>query len=198
MTYDDEELRSVTLVPPTGRLTINGNVPTIVAGTCVAPDWYNDALDQSKLSGRDALRREIVFVACFLESYIYEWAQSELIHDVNFLIEKIPPYKANGEQARIPSLLPKWKQFPGVVFSKHGRVAPELDLSDLKTLIIYRDGLLHATVSKMYIANEGNLSYPEPSLLDLDKIQNGWALSVAVTLVKELHRQYGTPVPRYL
>jgi hypothetical protein len=161
--------------------------------------WFHDAVRETE--GRDGIhstRREIVFAACFLESYLFEWARG--ICGINLINAYFPPKSRFEQDHRFQrTLKDKWKFVPQEL---HGDrfipEAPDLDLSELGMLVVYRNGLLHARASRPFTDDLSKESRPVPAPGELKKIRHGWACSVAKKLVLKLHEDLQTEAPGYL
>jgi hypothetical protein len=170
-------------------LRLTALAPTIWQYANLSEPWYRDAVREAQGKDTDSTRREIVFVACFLESYIFEWTRSISIGGLN----KYFP------AARKRSLKEKWKEVPAELYvDKIIPVRPALDLSELATLVKYRNGLIHAQASRPSNADVDDASKPVPALGELDRIAHGWAQGVAKMLLLQLHDQLKTAPPGYL
>jgi hypothetical protein len=137
-----EETNDQTLNPQTIEMTIRVPEPSLWLSENYAPFWFADALHEAR-NGTDhhATRREIIFVTCFLESFIFEWARTKLrnLEDLN---THFPPRKRR-------KLNYKWKLIPIDLYN-NGELPskPQLDLTRLNTLVDYRNGLVHARASR--------------------------------------------------
>ncbi len=155
-------------------------------------DWYNDSLREAKTgSNPDSIRREILFSSCFLESYIFEWARGLIqIEELDVYFPSKPPYR---------SLKDKWKNIPEQLY-KGGKISnvPSLDLSDLRQLITYRNGLVHAKSSRPVSDTQSDVTMGFPTKDHLRQVGPGWAIRIAHDLVDKLHTELGTPIPDYL
>jgi hypothetical protein len=158
-----------------------------------APSWFTDALGEAT-SGKppDPARREIVFATCFLESYIFEW-----VHDLRgaVLNDYFPPKKRFKDDPRYRrSLEDKWKCVPEELFD-------DKVLRIKRLLVKYRNGLVHAAASRPVIAGQRQTEAEKrtPPLGKMhDPKTKGWALTIAVDLVRDLHKQLGTKEPPHL
>ena len=87
--------------------------PTIWQHVSFAKFWYQDTVAEAQgRDGEHSKRREIVFAACFLESYIFEYVRD---------------FKANDLDARFPagqsrSLVDKWRDIGTWHLSQIGTV----------------------------------------------------------------------------
>ncbi len=165
------------------------SAPTVWISANFAESWYCDAQHESGGSDEHAVRREILFSACYLETYIFEWVRNININLVNTYF---PP----GKTQRLKD---KWKEIPRRLY-EDGVVPrrPSLDLSELGTLIHYRNGLVHASASRPSTSDQPQDQRPVPAIDQLKKIPHGWAIGVATKLVRELHRELALEPPVYL
>lgn len=93
----------------------------------------------------------------------------------------------------------KWKKVPKELY-RDGRinVKPKLDLSQLRKLLEYRHGLIHASASRPFTKAQPPEERPFPRKEDLKAVEPGWATRVAFELVASLSHQLGEPKPDYL
>ena len=191
--------KSVVVRPEPAVVKASVGRPTVWLSDNFAEDWYKDALAASEAGkGVDARRQEILFAACFLESYIFEWARRSLqIEEINDFFPTSPRFDRDPRFRR--GLKEKWKKIPQELFDA-GKVdtKPNLDLSDLGVLIKHRNGLVHATSSRPATESQPKETKPFPTKDDLKELSPGWALGLAVNLIMELHRELGTAPPEYL
>ena len=180
------------------ELRIEGHAPTVWQHANFAGDWYQDAAREAQgLDGRHSKRREIVFAASFLESYIFEWVRQHWFERINDLFP--PASRFKNDPLYRAGLKEKWSLVPSELH-KLSLIAetPSLDLSDLGTLVVLRNGLLHARASRPATAGQVDAERPRPALTELEAIEHGWALGVARRLVTKLHAELGTAPPSYL
>ena len=188
-----------TTIPLTGQqLTITGHAPTVWQHASFAEHWYRDT--QHEAQGREgdhSTRREIVFAASFLESYIFEWVRQHWFERVNDYFPPTPRFEK--DPLFRASLKDKWRMVP-VELHRAGHLtqAPSLELADLGMLVVLRNGLLHARASRPWTSGQSDAAQPKPAVGELGTIQHGWALGVAKALVMQLHLQVGSPPPSYL
>lgn len=177
----------------TKQLSLVALVPTIWQHANFSDRWYLDLVGEAGgAAGQDSKRKEIVFAASFLESYIFEWARS--VCRLDGLNQYFPP-----NPRRFRTLTEKWAQVPAELFrDKVIATRPQLDLSQLGTLVKYRHGLIHAQASRPMNSDLPDEAQPVPALGELDRLKHGWAHGVAKKLVLELHQQLGTVPPDYL
>ena len=175
--------------PKPDAMSMDTSDPTVWISANFAGSWYRDAQHEAEGSDEHAVRREILFSACYLETYILEWVRSIKI---NLVTTYFPPGKTR-------SLKAKWEKIPrqlhadGVVSRR-----TSLDLSELGTLISYRNGLVHARASRPSTSDQPHDHKPVPPIDKLKEIPHGWAIGVATTLVRELHLGLGSEPPDYL
>lgn len=172
--------------------------PTLSVAANYSEDWYADACAEvNDNANRNNKRREIVFSACFLESYIYEWVRKcGANYTINFFNDTAK--NADGK-FYTKGLKNKWKYIPPVMASELGvEKGLKLDLSELGTLIALRNGFVHAAASKLYNSFTEKKDQPVPTPEQLDQVKSGWAVSVAENLVISLHDQINSNAPGYL
>ena len=174
------------------------STPTLSVAANYSEDWYTDACAEvSNSANSNNKRREIVFAACFLESYIYEWVRN---YGANYIIKYFSTTAKNADgKCYTRKLKNKWKYIPPEMAKELG-VAKDvkLDLSGLGTLIVLRNGFVHAATSKLYNAFTVKEAQPVPSQEQLGLIKSGWAASVAENLIISLHEQIDSNAPGYL
>jgi hypothetical protein len=172
--------------------------PTVWVSDNFAQDWFADALTEARGSGIHAIRREIIFACCFAESFIFEWSQRLLQIEE---IERFFPTKRgtppNPRYRR--ELVEKWTRLPKELCDagKTTRV-PKLDLTDLRKLVRYRNGLIHAAASRPKTEVQPLETVPVPTKEDLARITPGWAVGLVEKLVRDLHSELNVAPPPYL
>ena len=175
--------------------------PTLWRAENFAEDWLDDAVNASSIDGIGGRRREIVLSVCFVESYLFEWTRRQVsVEELNDFFP-VSSHTATGKKNpnyRRP-LKRKWKKVPRELFdAKKIGSRPNLDLSMLGTLITYRDGLVHAAASRHDTFDRKHKSTVRPTKEDLGDLKPGWAVSIVVDLVRDLHRQLGQDLPTYV
>ena len=171
--------------------------PDIVRDVTPAERWFRvAAVEAAGTEGHNSTRKEILFAASFLESYIFEWTRS---HAVERLDEYFPPMPRFQIDPRFKRMLKnKWKQIPAELYAdKIIPVCPQLKLQPLGKLVKYRRGLIQTRARRRATVGMKKAA-PVPAFGELDLIGHGWALDVVEKLVSELHNQLGTPPPSYL
>ncbi len=180
------------------ELKFECHAPTVWQHASFAEDWYHDARREAQgLDGRHSKRREIVFAASFLESYIFEWVRLHWFEKVNTFSP--PASRFKNDPLYRAGLKEKWSYVPPELHraSLIPRV-PSLDLSDLGTPVVLRNGLLHARASRPATGGQVDAERPRPAVGELDSLDHGWPLGVAIELVKKLHADLQTTPPSYL
>jgi hypothetical protein len=165
-----------------------------------AKTWFTDALREARsgpqVPHRDALRREIVFAVCFVESFLVEWTRDAALkgrfHDLS---RYFPPDDRRGIRKR-------WKE---VIRDLHHdgllRSRPDFGTTvwtDFCRVIDYRDGLIHASMSRPESPDLPPGEVPSPSAEDLGREERGFAVRRVVALVRQLHGWAGTTPPAWL
>ena len=69
---------------------------------------------------------------------------------------------------------------------------------DFRTLVDYRDGLVHARASRPNTDLPGHDEKPIPSKNTLDQLPAGWTVRVVIKLIRRLHEAAGTSTPAWL
>jgi hypothetical protein len=160
-----------------------------------AASWYNDALAEARRAKGDidARRREIVFAACFLETYLFEWTNS--LVGPRAVDKYLPLGFRDGIRER-------WKRVIKDLESDNkigGKPSfGGTDWVEFITLVAYRDGLVHAHASRPTSDSEPNAIPPVPSPVDLRDMEPGWPVRVVADLVRSLHAAVGSELPRWL
>jgi len=184
---------------PTAQIRVTAHAPTLWISANFAELWFRDAVREAEASdGQHSTRREIVFAASFLESYIFEWARQICgLERINDYFPPKPRFKSDRRVQR--PLKDKWKFVPRELCDD-GLIskAPDLDLSELGVLVEFRNGLLHARASRPSTESLSKEFQPVPAPGQLENIGHGWACGVAKRLVLKLHVDLQTPAPKYL
>ncbi|MDY7041405.1 MAG: hypothetical protein SVX38_11130 [Chloroflexota bacterium] len=194
---EKREQEAPTVVPMNVlELKVKANAVNVLSAANLAKDWFADAVNEAQSETEDAIasvRREIVFVVCFAESYIFEWAR-----DVAGMGE-VTKYFVKKDN-RWEKLKVRWKEVPLRLFEEglvKTETEPRIDWGDMGVVTTYRHGLVHGAAS-IPVGLEDEREKPEPTLNDLNKKGQGWALGVVLDLVKQLHDKTQTPMPDYL
>ncbi len=170
--------------------------PTAWHASNFAEAWLRDAVAEISIETIDARRREIIFAVCFTESYIFEWARMKLTPTE---VDTYFPTDSRDPNYRRP-LLKKWVEVPRELASDDIiRERPTLDVSDLGRLVDYRNGLVHAESSRPEPIGGPPIERKAfPTTSDLAELEPGWATTIVVNLVKQLHDQIGEDPPKYI
>jgi hypothetical protein len=187
----------ITPMPRTSALiTVD---PTVWWADSFAQDWFADALREAR-TGIDlgAIRREIIFAACFAESYIFEWARSKI--PIEELTNYFPPCpRRTGDPQYRRRLQDKWKEIPKELFKDQKiPAAPNLKVRSFAKLLQYRNDLVHAAAGRPVTDAQPKETTPVRHKKMLRTPGPGWAVKIVADLVTDLHRQVGDPVPDYL
>jgi len=171
--------------------------PTVWISHSFAPEWYEDALNEANAgTGHRSRRREILFAVCCVESYLFEWVRDEAL---NRQFSDLPKYFPYDDRRGIRE---RWKEVLRAVHSD-GLIKdlPEFGKSywaEFRSLVDYRNGLLHGKSSRPHTDILEDDQGPLPSKDDLDEIEAGWAVQVIAQLIVELHVVAGTAKPDWL
>lgn len=163
-----------------------------------APDWFNDALQETKRSDQDigTRRREILFSVALAEAYIVEWVRDEIFPED---LIKLKEYFIPGDRTPVSD---KWKDIPKrLARERHIPRSPDISLSywhEWTELVRYRNGLIHASASRPESARLTGNENPFPSANLLAELQSGWAIRTVIELITKLHEAIGTPTPEWL
>jgi hypothetical protein len=184
---------------PTAQIRVTAHAPTLWVSANFSEPWFRDAAREAEGKDRHhSTRREIVFAASFLESYIFEWARQ--VCGLERINEYFPPKaRFKGDHRIQRPLKDKWKCVPGELHTD-GLISkiPDLDHSGLGMLVEFRNGLLHARASRPSTESLSKEFRPVPEPGQLESIGHGWACGVAKKLVLKLHEDLQTPAPSYL
>lgn len=152
-----------------GRYGLELAQSTFLSWATFAQRWYWDALEHvpgdevSYFEERDALRRQVVFAVCALESWFFEWVRDELLE------ERIDATDVFGGYATFPERV---KGVMREVERRGGLERPftcgeSSEWEEVIALLGVRNGLVHAGASRV----GGNLPEgtqpPEPTAADL-------------------------------
>jgi hypothetical protein len=164
-----------------------------------APNWFADcrfeidrtvpSTDREHVS---SIRREVIFAVCLAESYLFEWVRDEVCGR-NF--EEVQAYFPIGAKR---GGYDKWNDIPKQL-ARNGRIPHSPDFggphgTEWQRLLDYRDGLIHASVSRPKAA----VDEKEPSYHTLRGVRRGWALAVVIERIKRLHDATHTALPEWL
>ena len=173
--------------------TVTGNSPTLWVTSNFAQDWYKDAVVESNRTGLGARRREILFSVCCAESYIVEWTRD--LVGANRQLERYLPVDDKN------SVLERWRTLPRSLH-KNNLISQSPDWGteiwrDFCLLYDYRNGLVHANVSRPYTGDDPN-SQPTPDVSKLKALAPKWALLTITKLIRHLHAAIKTDAPDWL
>ena len=166
------------------------------AWAAYAPFWFQDAMNEAKIEGPDARRREIIFAVCVAESYLFEWVQGKVLR---YDFSEINKYFPVGTPRRVGD---RWKKVLSDLLND-GKIKAVPDWSkpfwsDFCTLTTMRNGLVHGGASRAETTQQSADEKPYPSISELRNMEAGWPTRGVVVLIKELHKAVGTPPPSWL
>jgi hypothetical protein len=189
--------REVALKTLSGSFSATGHDLTIWRSYSFAPDWYRDCLIEAREGrGHNSRRREIVFAVCVAECYLLEWVRDSVL---NRDFPRLDIYFPPGRQRRV---LDKWRDIPkrlaadGLI-----RASPDLRTArwrNFRTLVNYRNGLVHARSSRPETTGVNQSRMPVPSKSALDSVDPGWPTRVVRELICQLHEAVATSIPEWL
>ena len=172
--------------------------PTVWAAS-FASYWYADAKTEAiGIGDTHRRRREITFSVTAAESYLFEWVRDEALKgDFARLDAYFPP-----DERRHRSITDKWKEITNTLVS-HGRIpaAPSFTgktWQNFHRLVAFRNGLIHARVSRPQTDGLSESQLPFPTIEQLRTLEPGWAVGVVTALIRELHMATGTKEPDWL
>lgn len=198
MTENEQyEPESKVLRAEPGVFKLTGYPADLLVAANLAERWFADMVRETKSDtggATDSIRREVVFAACFAESYIFEWTRKLTGKDVGDYFELEYPFEC---------LKQRWKRVPVDLYEAGVVVAPcrpNIDWAEMGEVTQYRNGLVHgaASIPRGLKSEVGDPPEPVPKLSDLERRGQGWALKAVLKVVEQLHQQTGTPVPDYL
>ena len=159
-----------------------------------AKAWFKDALNEARHGiDMDSRRREIIFAVAFAESYLVEWVRDDILKkDFNKFNLYLPINKKL-------SAVDKWKEIPKQLCKdKLLQETPKLKATfwvNWAKLIDYRDEFIHAVTS---CPENLELLQEMSKIHEMSKIKSGWAINVAIELVKQFHKAANMPMPEWL
>lgn len=151
-----------------------------------APDWWEDALKSVPDGAGDAgaMRRQIVFAVCALESWFFEWVRDDVLEDATQSSVLFADITARGLPNRIKCVL-------GEMHSR-GRLDAEPGYGesdawqDLHELLRHRNGLVHALASRPRGDIPEEAEGPRPDFRELTEMEPAWPVSVVRGVVELL------------
>jgi hypothetical protein len=143
-----------------------------------------------------ARRREIVFAVCFVESYLFEWARDDVL---NHEFAQLPTYFPLDDKRGIRD---RWKEVLKAL-QADGRLNQLPSVGDKNDeewvrLVLYRDGLIHASSSRPESSRAPPEEGPRPSASVLNAVTPGWAVGIVEERARRLHACSGTQPPEWL
>jgi hypothetical protein len=161
-------------------------------GKHFARNWLDDARREARNDGRDARRREIVFAACFVESYLVEWVRDRVYRDEKDRLEKTEQLLARpirtGIEKRLKKVVRQLKEQNRITsdaFNCSGGWWQDFgDLVELRNWLV--DGRASIPARNGRQLNEHSLR----SLLD--SLQPEWAVKTALEVTRQLDSATGT------
>lgn len=195
---------SATIHASAGIALAVGEAATIMAISRYAGGWYADAQREAGQPTGDyhARRREIVSAVCCAESYIYEWT-FDLVRQTGAADTDVDRYfPPEPEEGRNRSVTAQWKEVPkllhqaGLLPCRPDFGGPHGD--DWLQLVKYRNGLVHALISRPEKWGSGPPVRPIVTTSDLQGLTAGWATEVVAERIRRLHAAAGTPPPDWL
>ena len=176
--------------PGTLRLKAGVLSATIWSKQNFAESWFRNALNEAHGEDLDAKLREIVFAVCFAESYLVEWVRDEICRGS---LGKLADYFPSGSKM---GAMQKWKKIPkqvlpnGIDWDGNKQYWRDWD-----KLVKFRNGLVHASVSRPHSASQPAEANPKPTPQELHDYPHGKATKVVFELVRELHEAADTNPP---
>lgn len=164
----------------------------------LAKEWLADTLKEADRETADtigSIRREIVFAVSFAESYIFEWAR-----DVAGSTQVLQYFNHNEPFETVKQ---RWQRVPVRLHQAElikTESKPTINWGTMGEVTQYRNGLVHgvASIPSGLKSEKPEPPKPTPTLADLSRRGQGWALSAVLNVAGQLHRQTDTPPPQYL
>lgn len=193
---DNEKSEDVIISPNKGRIKITSYAPTVWITASFARVWFDDAISESRKPSKDRRRREIIFSVAFAESYLFEWVRDSIL---NSDYDKLNLYFIPGDHLPVKE---KWIKIPKKL-KQNGFLLDVPDLgrqywSDWKTLVDYRNGLIHARASRPFTSSLPEDEKPVPDGVTLSEIEPGWAIGVTINMIMEFHQAACIDPPDWL
>ncbi len=162
-----------------------------------APEWFEDASAEAVHDGNPRHRyREIIFSACVVEAYLFEWVRDEVLGGEFY---QVNTYFPAGKQR---SITERWRDVTRQLHDEQliSRIPNwgTKPSQDFKLLVRYRNGLVHGSTSRPYTTGLPEGEEPFPSDQELMKLPQGWAVNVVVSLIEHVHKEVGTLPPAWL
>jgi hypothetical protein len=188
---------SITCVALPKLNNIEGSPATLWLSASFARAWYEDALAEARTGNTFQHRRwEIVFAVCAVESYLLEWVRNDVLsRNFTALNRYFPPGKPRGIKDRWKEVLKDLRRDD--LISRCPNLSTRV-WSDFVDLVNYRDGLVHAGVSRPEADNPPAGQPPHPSKTARDTLDAGWATRVTFRLISHLHSEIDTEPPEWL
>jgi hypothetical protein len=205
---EEQQHPPIVLNAEPGTYGVKGSSAILWLNASFAQAWYEDALAEARADETfQHRRREILCAVCAVESYLLEWVRDTVLsRDFTALITYFPANRRRG-------ITDKWKEVLKALYND-GLISTYPDLNtpvwgEFRTLVHYRDGLVHARVSRpepdelpadwlrLSPRDLENLT-PVPSKSARDTAARGWATRVVAHLITHLHTEIGTQPPAWL
>ncbi len=195
--HEDDKPDSVTLVVHSAFHSHVADHVNLWAMHTYAPDWFSDACSEIKSSSDPkSRRREIVFAVCFAESYLFEWVRDELLQaDFEKLTRYFPVEDRRGIKQRWKEVI---KQLVTDGLIKKSPDFVEKYWQEFRTLVDFRDGLVHANASRPDSGQIEEKMRTFPAAHILENLEPGWPTNTVKELVSRLHHAVGTIPPEWL
>jgi hypothetical protein len=191
---------NVIIIPLAAEAVTVADGPTVWLSANFASFWYTDAKLEATGSGDiQRRRREITFSVAAAESYLLEWVRDEALKRdfarLDAYFQPVPPGKHR-------SVTDKWKEITRLLVSD-GQIASAPSFTgktwqNFHRLVDFRNGLIHARISRPQTAGLSESQLPFPTIEQLQTLEPGWAVGVVTALIRELHVATGTEEPDWL
>jgi hypothetical protein len=195
--HEENNPGPATIEPQPAHQSQTSDEPVLWVKYSFSRDWFLDAVSESTSPSHWKLRRrEIIFAVCFAESYLLEWVRDEILKQ-NF--EKLFDYFPVDERIGI---IDRWKNVIKRL-AEDGLIEKSPDFGqpyweEFKKLVDFRNGLIHANISKPHSAALKQKERPYPTAEMLEKLEPGWPTNTVRELVIQLHKAVGTDSPTWL
>lgn len=161
----------------------------------LAPAWFEDAVEQSRLDGVAARRREIAFSVAAAECFLFEVVRDRLMGSDRALLEELFPV---GNYSNVRE---KWKNVAARLFER-GVATRRHEFGDaawssFHRLVDFRNGLMHARASRPVTGDTPENAKPMPSPEEMQTLEPGWPSATAAKLIQEFSITLGVAKPEW-
>jgi hypothetical protein len=128
---------------------------------------------------------------------LFEWVRGIVNHQADALEKYFPfdPDRRVGIRRRWPRVIGQLRSDRIITMKRN---PDQMAWDDFERLIDFRDGVLHASVSRPDASDSPPDKEPVPSIEDFQNLPRGHATEIVRTLILNLHNAAGTPAPDWL